>query len=61
MKTMRVMTLQDHVYEGKLRKVGDIYEAKQDDIPMLITRRRVQIEQPAAKRTYRRRDMKAED
>jgi hypothetical protein len=69
---MRMIALKQHVYGGKNRQVHDRFEARDEDVPLLgamglaapVDPGSPEAEAappPRTKRTYRRRDLKAED
>jgi len=71
---VRVLALQDHEYDSKTRRTGEIYDVEPQYVDTLVVLGRVQVAEPAstppearpepepqARRAYRRRDMKAEE
>jgi hypothetical protein len=70
---MRMIALKQHVYGGKNRQVHDRFEARDEDVPLLgAMGLAAPVDEPGSpeaeaappprtKRTYRRRDLKAED
>lgn len=57
---VRVVAIQDHRYDGILRKAGDEYDAEERYVATLRTVGFVQIAEKPKAAEYKRRDMRVE-
>jgi hypothetical protein len=65
MATVLVRTVKEHRYAGRRRQIGDVYDADARFLSMLRAMHYVETaeeaEPPKRKRTYKRRDLTAEE